>query len=54
MTHLLIALLFLDSALVFLGLLSRVNMQPFIVLYWLVLMLKNLCDLRASRRRSSL
>lgn len=43
--QLFVFLLCLDAALVAVGLAKKRNMWPFIVLYWILLTIKNCCDL---------
>ena len=40
-----VLLLYLDAAVVAAGLIKKRNMWPFIVLYWILLTIKNCCDL---------
>ena len=51
MSRLLILLLGLDAAVVFVGLLHRRNMWVFIIIYWLILMVKNIFDLVSGKLR---
>ena len=43
-TDYLILLLMVDAAVVFFGLTKKKNMWPFIVVYWLILTIKNMID----------
>ena len=43
--QLFVFLLCLDTALVAVGLTKKRNMWPFIVFYWILLTIKNCCDL---------
>lgn len=47
----LLILLGLDAAVVFVGLLHRRNMWAFIIIYWFILMAKNIFDLVSGKFR---